>query len=199
MTLFHDRSSFERSCRHAGIVDLEYDAEAGTYSNPHTQKAFLVWDSIAQTSHVRKRPVAWLTRRRGKDQSIVVRRPYARLTPTEWAQLDAIGWEQPLALYASAPAISPSGEAFLRERQRQINVEGYDPVRDQRFRNDQLLRAAAAYVLDLLMPDFAKNLWPWPNEPMRESTRLRTLEKAGALLIAEHERLSASQAQESDR
>lgn len=196
MTLFHDRASFERSCRHAGIVDLEYDVDAGTYTNSQTQKTFLVWDSLAQTAHVRKRPVAWLTRRRGKDQGIAVRRPYARLSTAEWAQLEAIGWEQPLALFASAPAISPSAEAFLRERQRQINVEGYDPVRDQRFRNDQLLRAAAAYVLDLLMPDFAKNLWPWPNEPMRQSTRLRTLEKAGALLIAEHERVSAIEPKE---
>lgn len=196
MTLFHDRSEFERQCRRAGIIDLAFDHEADAYTNPHTQKTFLVWDSLAQTRLVRRGPVAWLTRRRGKDQGISVPRPYQRKTREEWEALEAIGWEQPVALWPSPPAVSPSAEAFLRERQRQVNVEGFDPVRDQRFRDHQLLRAAGAYIIDLLMPDYAKNLWPWPSEPMRKASRLRTLEKAGALLIAEHERITATEPQE---
>lgn len=191
MTLFFGRDDFERACRNAGIIDLAYNADTGTYLNAGTQKAFLVWESLAQSKQARSMPTAWLTRRRGKDQGISVTRPYATLLPDEWVRREASGWEQPLALWPAMPITSPSEEAVLVERQRQQRVKGYHPVMDQRYRNDQLLAAAGAYVLQHLVPDYANTLWPWPDSPMKVGTRLRAIEKAAALLIAEHQRLLA--------
>lgn len=194
MTMFFSREHFERSCRRAGISDLAFNASAGEYMNPHTQAAFLVWDSLAQSRHATQQPKAWLLVRRGRDQGISVTPPYTRLSPAEWAQRAANGWEPPLALWPAMPATSPSENAILSERQRQLLAKGYHPERDLRFENDELLRAAAGYLLQVLMPDFAPTVWPWPHAPMKEETRLRAIEKAAALLIAEHERETTMQA-----
>lgn len=196
MTLFFSREHFERSCRHAGISDLAYNDDAGEYVNAHTQKTYLVWESLAQSKQGTKTPTAWLTRRRGKDQGISVPRPYANLSHEQWTQRAANGWDQPLALWPAMPVTSASEDAILSERQRQKLVKGYHPELDLRYRNDELLRAAAGYVLQVLVPDYATTLWPWPHVPMKQETRLRAIEKAAALLIAEHERESAQLAAE---
>ncbi|MBV4524367.1 hypothetical protein KVG88_30295 [Pseudomonas sp. SWRI74] len=196
MTLFFNREHFERSCRHAGISDLAYNDETGEYANAHTQKTFQVWESLAQSKQGTKTPTAWLTRHRGKDQGISVPRPHTNLSPEQWAQRAARGWEQPLALWPAMPVTSASEDAILSERQRQKLVKGYNPELDRRYRNDELLRAAAGYVLQVLVPDYANTLWPWPHYPMKTETRLRAIEKAAALLIAEHERESAQLATE---
>lgn len=196
MSLFFSREHFERSCRHAGISDLAFNPETGEYVNAHTQKTFLVWESVAQSRQAGQQPKAWLLVRRGRDQGISVTRPYARMTTTEWAQRAANGWEQPLALWSAMPVTGPSDDAILRERQRQLLVKGYHPERDLRYRDDELLRAATGYLLQLLMPDYAPTVWPWPHAPMKQESRLRAIEKAGALLIAEHERESTQLASE---
>lgn len=192
MSLFLTRADFERTCRHVGILDVAFDADRGEYRNLHTQQAYLVWDSLAQASVARAQPVAWLLRRRGKDQGLSVTRPYASLDPEQWKQKAAIGWEQPLALWPAMPVTGPSEDAILAERQRQLRVKGYHPERDQRYHDDELLRAAAGYVLLWLAPSQARAIWPWPDVPMKSETRLRAIEKAGALLIAEHERQLAT-------
>lgn len=192
MTLFLNRTDFERTCRHVGVLDIAFDAERGEYRNPATQQAYLVWDSLAQTRNARAQPVAWLLRRRGKDQGISVTRPYTSVSPEQWKQKAATGWEQPLALWPAMPVTGPSEDAILSERQRQLRVKGYHPERDRRYQDDELLRAAAAYALSWLAPSQARAMWPWPNVPMKPETRLRAIEKACALLIAEHERQLAA-------
>lgn len=188
MSRFFRREDFERAGRQAGITDLAYDADTGEYINSHTQKAFLVWESLAQSKQASQAPTAWLMRRRGKDQGISVSRPYTTLAPRDWAQREAMGWEQPLGLWPAMPVTSASENAILAERQRQKSVKGYSPEMDLRFSNDELLRAAAAYALQWLAPSQARAIWPWPHAPMKTVTRLKAIEKAGALLIAEHER-----------
>jgi hypothetical protein len=65
------------------------------------------------------------------------------------------------------------------ERQRQIEVEGYDPVNDANDHDPrELEQAAMAYLLN--DPD----RWPWTNGPKYGPTRVRELEKAGALIAA---------------
>lgn len=188
MTLFFGRAEFERSCRHAGIGNLEFNAETGEYVNPHTQKTFLVWESLAQTKRATTTPTAWVLRRRGKDVGLSVTKPYTAHSAEEWAAMEARGWEQPIALWPAMPVASTSVDAILVERQRQLSVKGYSQELDLRYRNDELLRAAAGYVLQMLVPDYANTLWPWPHHPLKAQNRLRAIEKAGAMLIAEHER-----------
>jgi hypothetical protein len=196
MTLFFSREHFERSCRHSGISDLTYNTDTGEYVNAHTQKTFQVWESLAQSKQGTKTPTAWLTRRRGKDQGISVPRPHANMSHEQLAQRAANGWEPPLALWPAMPVTSASEDAILSERQRQKSVKGYHPELDLRYRNDELLRAATGYLLQMLVPDYASTLWPWPHVPMKAETRLRAIEKAGALLVAEHERLRTLQTNE---
>lgn len=194
MTLFMSRDDFERSCRHAGITDLRYDADRSEYANVHTQRAFLVWESLAQSRHATRRPTAWLMRRRGKDQGISTNRPYANVSPCEWAKKAAIGWEQPLGLWPAMPITSASVDKILAERERQKWVKGYHPDLDQRYQNDELLRAATSYRLQHAesTQELIDAFWPWPSVPMKREDRLRAIEKAAALLIAEHERITTA-------
>lgn len=88
-------------------------------------------------------------------------------------------------------------ERIAAERKRQIEVEGWDAEHDISINGDgQLARAAACYALDddcrdLLGSDGMSLLWPWTKlwwKPSHEN-RIRELEKAGALIAAEIDRL----------
>lgn len=201
MSRFYGRQDFERACRVAGITELSVCPVSGNYENSDTQKAFLVWDSLAQTRHASSPPPAWLVRRRGWNARLLPTRPFSRATPAELEALAARDI-QVLALYPCVPSSSPSADAVLAERQRQIKLKGYEPERDLRYTNAELARAATSYALQALpfcalgvndaesALELALSVWPWPSVPAKQETRLRALEKAAALLIAEHERLS---------
>lgn len=80
---------------------------------------------------------------------------------------------------------------IAQERHRQFADEGYDPHHDDSINFDgELASAAAIYAygdyMRQMMTGFA--VWPWPGEP-KFSDRRRDLIKAGALIIAEIERL----------
>lgn len=99
---------------------------------------------------------------------------------------------------------------IVRERKRQRTFEGFDYANDDANVNGELARAAACYALCAAgTPDardvarkFARigaapRTWPtgwtpafWkPSPDDRPQDRLRELEKAGALIVAEMERL----------
>lgn len=191
LNLFLGRPDFESACRKAGMTDLSFNADTGQYDDPNTQRAYAVWETVANTAHVRAQPPFWLLRRRGKDVGLSVSRPYVNMSAEEWERRTAMGWEAPLALWPAMPVTSASEHAILSERRRQKAVKGYSPELDMRYVENELQSAADAYVLHEDAPEAAKALWPWPHMPMKKETRLRALEKACALLIAEHERLSA--------
>ena len=90
-------------------------------------------------------------------------------------------------------------ERIAAERKRQIEIEGWDAENDSRHNKNQLARAAACYALDersrrletRLGLKLFKRLWPydllwWKPTP---ENRIRELEKAGALIAAEIDRL----------
>lgn len=78
----------------------------------------------------------------------------------------------------------------LLERRRQINDELHTPASDMRYHDDELSRAAAAYVLTSPGdPHHALDLWPWPYHEFKPKNRRRNLVRAAALLIAEIERI----------
>jgi len=190
---FLTREDFERSARHAGIFDLSADQVTGNYRNPSTAAAYRVWESVAHSEHARKRPVAWLIRRNGRDQDISLVRPYQNKSPEQWQSMISQGWELPLGLYPALPCNSVSEDAVLREHQRQRLVKGYSVEGDGRYLDGELVRAALCYALQALgVPSsVTPTQWPWPGYPMKQDTPLRALEKAAALLISEHERRSS--------
>jgi hypothetical protein len=92
-------------------------------------------------------------------------------------------------------------ELILKERERQIQEEGWTPEHDDEHKNNELVLAAVSYLqFDRLLGkhissiiDFSKKKpmreWPWADEWWKPSDDpIRNLEKAGALIAAEIDR-----------
>lgn len=104
--------------------------------------------------------------------------------------LTAMGWECPGGRhYCPEHRLTPLPglQAIGAERARQIAVEGWTPEHDIENADGQLARAAACYALGRCPP----GLWPWGEQWWKPTTPERNLEKAGALIAAELDRLSA--------
>jgi len=98
-------------------------------------------------------------------------------------------------------------ELITEERKRQIEKEGWTPEHDAEHVNDELAIAAACYaapsnllkykpdgffgVGNFRVPEF----WPWSDEwykpaaDLKKESRIRELQKAGALIAAEIDRV----------
>lgn len=86
---------------------------------------------------------------------------------------------------AAEDALTDAARDVLAERQRQISAEGFTPQLDDEYSDGQLARAAVCYVLPKAPPEG----WPWPAAWWKPGDRRRDLVKAGALILAEIERL----------
>lgn len=92
------------------------------------------------------------------------------------------------------------------ERDRQRCQEGFDAAHDDQHDGGELVLAACAYAFAAQMPELTREvvmpenggvvhsetlreLWPWAHEWWKPSDRRRDLVKAGALIVAEIERL----------
>jgi hypothetical protein len=96
-------------------------------------------------------------------------------------------------------------ERIAAERQRQIEVEGWTPEHDDQHINEELASAAAYYALPSaerkdLESTVAVDLWPWDSRwcKLTPDDRIRELEKAGALIAAEIDRLRRLSEKERD-
>ena len=103
------------------------------------------------------------------------------------------------ALPGAQPAQSVPDSAAARdvlaERRRQIEVEGWTPEHDDAHGTGDVALAAACYALNAAGCgcEVARN-WPWDRTWWRPSTPRRDLVKAGALILAEIERLDRATA-----
>lgn len=90
-------------------------------------------------------------------------------------------------------------ELISEERKRQIEVEGWTNDHDSKYYTGQLVYAASCYLV-YDYPHWAEcveaipipKMWPWAKEwwkPTPEN-RIRELQKAGALIAAEIDRLN---------
>lgn len=90
----------------------------------------------------------------------------------------------------------------LAERDRQVSEEGWTPSHDDQHDKGEIARAAACYAYghtDIVEmgrdPNgpfevaFHRTVWPWDREWWKPTNRRRDLVKAGALILAEIERL----------
>ncbi|MGN8310056.1 hypothetical protein [Pseudomonas protegens] len=87
----------------------------------------------------------------------------------------------------------------LTERQRQIRGEGRTLAQDDHYQGGQLARAAACYALagsatptDQSAALLVSLTWPWESTWWKPTTSRRDLIKAGALILAEIERIDRS-------
>ena len=85
----------------------------------------------------------------------------------------------------------------LAERQRQMEAEGWTPVHDDHHDNGQMAVAAGYYALasgypherDIGLGRRTPSYWPWAPEWWKPRTKRENLVRAGALVLAEIERL----------
>jgi hypothetical protein len=79
-------------------------------------------------------------------------------------------------------------ERIAAERQRQIDAEGYDAAHDDAHDNGDIAEAALAYLT------CSAAYWPWEPSLFKREGRVRDLEKSGALIAAEIDRLLRARA-----
>ena len=92
------------------------------------------------------------------------------------------------------------------ERLRQIKEEGYSSIRDDEYRDEQLVDAAmvcAVSAVKVNLKAFFQQFWPkgWDKSWCKKKTdhRITQLIKAGALLAAEIDRLLRSELEDIER
>ena len=117
---------------------------------------------------------------------------------TESRRADALS--HGIAEGADGAAVDVLAE-IATERRRQVEVEGWTERHDDEHGNGELARAAAAYAdhagrfgdaesLDMVYATKAPNpLWPWHRQWWKPKNPRRDLIRAGALIVAEIERL----------
>lgn len=98
-------------------------------------------------------------------------------------------------------AESQAARDVLAERRRQVDAEGWTPEHDDQHRSGAMARAAAVYALvgssngripgDADTPSITERLWPheWAWKWFKPKDRRHNLVRAGALILAEIERL----------
>lgn len=89
-----------------------------------------------------------------------------------------------------ARAFNPAILDVIAERQRQQSVEGWTPEHDNAYQNSELADAAACYATHAHNQGFSTPAhWPWSPDWWKQSGARRDLVKAGALILAEIERI----------
>ncbi|EPJ1884017.1 hypothetical protein [Enterobacter asburiae] len=90
---------------------------------------------------------------------------------------------------------NPALLGVISERQRQQSVEGWTPEHDDQYGESQLLWASSCYVLNTIQPFNRIPMdWPWAPEWWKPTNPRRDLVKAGALILAEIERIDRQEA-----
>lgn len=120
--------------------------------------------------------------------------PYGPEIPAhQWAEMRESMVEQYVSRAARAPAdsvLEDAARAVLAERQRQISAEGWTPEHDDEYQSGELSQAAACYASQAFGQYSISAFWPWAAKWWKPSQDpRRNLEKAGALILAEMERI----------
>lgn len=82
-------------------------------------------------------------------------------------------------------------QLIAEERQRQTEQEGYSAEHDDQHTKHELAKAAICYAMPpKLRPVLgARGFWPFELETYKPQNRIRDLQRAGALIAAELDRL----------
>lgn len=112
-----------------------------------------------------------------------------------WTKVEAIRAKQaakpkhsPLPVARTQPVATHAAMDILMERFRQAQLEGITNDADDRYHHAELPRAAAAYLLNGA-EDAAPAIWPWANSWWKPRDARANYVRAGALVIAEIERI----------
>jgi hypothetical protein len=89
--------------------------------------------------------------------------------------------------------MSKALEDIAAERRRQVEVEGWTSEHDDEHTCGEMAQAAGVYAIGSLLPGERSRImnryWPWDGVWFKPRDARRDLVKAGALIVAEIERL----------
>ena len=103
------------------------------------------------------------------------------------------------AAIATHVAKAPAARDVIAERERQVSAEGWTPEHDDEHNDGSIARAAACYAAyGSGTPGRWELLWMWPGDPKVKDAR-SNLVRAGALILAEIERLDRAAADRASR
>lgn len=131
----------------------------------------------------------------------VIRRTFTR-TPEVVSELVA-RFDLCLSRTLATPHLAPettdgltrAAADVLAERHRQVEVEGWTVEHDDAHFGSQIARAAACYCLSSEgHVSFASDMWRWDPSSFKPTSGRHDLVKAGALILAEIERLDRAEA-----
>lgn len=109
---------------------------------------------------------------------------------TVLAMLDELEAAEKRIAELEGDAFNPAILDVVAERQRQQSVEGWTPEHDNAYQNSELADAAACYAIHAHNQGFSTPAhWPWSPDWWKQSGARRDLVKAGALILAEIERI----------
>ena len=111
----------------------------------------------------------------------------------QWSGLDLA---ENAGLWAFYGQSCPAAVDVLKERCRQVNGEGYSTAHDDSYVGHELPAAAICYAIQAssLPAHRAVFSWPFAAESFKPTDRRTCLVKAGALILAEIERLDRAEA-----
>ena len=99
-----------------------------------------------------------------------------------------------LPAQAVPEGVTDAARDVLAERKRQVEKEGWHPDQDDDYGDGQLSMAAAMYAMQGNTPNYGPPAdWPWESNWWKPTTDRRNLVKAGALILADIERLDRAQ------
>ncbi|ENL1644626.1 ead/Ea22-like family protein [Raoultella ornithinolytica] len=111
------------------------------------------------------------------------------VTPLEQVSRMIADYRQRIAELESCTVTAAAADV-LAERQRQVTAEGWTAEGDDSYQNSELADAAACYAIHAHNQGFSTPAhWPWPPTWWKQTNPRRDLVKAGALILAEIERL----------
>lgn len=172
-------------------ADLEAADNQDVPLEEYPARILKVLDSTVGPRH----PVVIKWRNDAIEQCIAIARKYCRDPESHKylkQDLEAMLTAEPApqAQAAARGALTPAARDVLAERARQISAEGWTPERDDSYSESELALAAASYAS--AAGGCAKDVpqtWPWAPEWWKPAYGRRDLEKAGALILAEIERI----------
>ena len=142
-------------------------------------------NKLADMEYCKSNPGHWLMSL--KDTNML-----AKLALRSVALLDELEAAEKRIAELEARAFNPAILDVIAERQRQQSVEGWMPEHDDEHCNGELAMAAVCYINETGTVNRNGDKpwgWPWDASWWKPNARRRNLVKAGALILAEIERI----------
>lgn len=145
--------------------------------------------------------VRW-QRPRGQEDLVVLYDTAAKVDMEAWAFGNAQQYTAEILARKRMPDVTAAMQDVTAERYRQRAIEGFSTDGDDKYVGFELVKAAVCYAQAASWKDktrqenraraYPPGLWPWADhwwKPAAVDDRRRDLVKAGALILAEIERL----------